>query len=232
MPRSTSDYRRNATTREVRVCTMGAFEISEFLTPTDFNDLFYPVRSRVIGVFRHAQQTVRVRHITREQRDEDRASLYERPPRTRAVDADNYITGVAPKLSELARYIRQELRNHFIRRGTLRDIESLNWALEISDTLTVKFMAQLEEKLILVMLELMLEEGEIWFDQHHGGLWQIKQSVVDEHLQRRQAARDAIAFNQRPEHGRVRSQRKRSETPSGTSTGETKRSLAIGRHSR
>lgn len=219
--------RRHRTTRvpskdETAIC-FGDFELGDFFDGAELNELTALGRLRIIGVFRHAKMTVRD-HVTDHHSREFDNHYGLKGTRTRIVDADNYILGVENKRSALSARIMHDMRNYFVRRLTLRKYEAVTWVLDLPDSHIDAFIANLTEQILTLELDYMLTEGEIWFDMNHGGIWQIKQSVVDEHLRRREAARDALKFDQRPEHGQVRKHRKERNRSSGSSTGMTGRS--------
>lgn len=219
-----------APSKDERNLCEGHFGLRDLFFDDEIEDLINLARQRIVGVFRHFRKTTPRRPRDWHEKEFDNYHGV-KLVRTIEINTDNYISGLDERHSALAGYIVKQLRNPFVNTATFNGRKAFEWLTKVPSTLSRDFYTHIQYKVLLLTVGIMCDDGEIWFDQGRGGLWQIKQSVVDEHLEARAVRRRAVKRDDRSEHGQVRSQRKARNRPAGTSTGETKDSRAVGRPS-
>lgn len=181
------------------------YRLDDFFEQEELEDLIAAARRRVIGAFHHATE----KH------------------RGRIKGTDNYIRGVEPKMSELARYVVRYIKHPIIRPGQLSEL------IDIDDVRTYdlnRLIYQLQFEAVMAALHVMcvqppktppgfrIEDStdEIHYDSLRC-FWQIRQSSIDEYVKYRRAARTMFKQDDRNYHGRNRSQSQRRGVPEGTS---------------
>ena len=153
---------------------------------------------------------------------------------TRAADpvtrrgTDNFVVGVDNRIGALADYLLMRMRH---RRDLVSKYDLSNDLKRLTDWWIGQILTVAVKELVLDELIAMRDSpaAEIyWMD----GVWQAIQSIIDEYHWTRETvakphqlrvralrAPQTLKFDQRPEHGRVRSQRERSGVAPGTSVG-------------
>ncbi len=170
---------------------IGQYCLSQFFDEDAITDLLHLAKTRIIEVFASERELARGKMRC----------------------TDNYIYGVAPEQSELARYIANNLKRKFI---TIEDVDD-----EIFDDVPPRHLDrliwQLQHEAILLELNIMCSKPRfhIYWNERHG-IWQIVQSVMDEFRDVCETAR-RLKVDNRHYHGRNRAQSMRRGTPAGVS---------------
>ena len=191
MSRGFNSRYREPNVQEVRKIAWGGYRVTDLFDDEEIADLLAVARRRIIACFVNEREFVRGQwRLT-----------------------DNYIAGVRNKQSALSHHIVINMRRHFIKYSQLpSQLQYLNrrWR--------DRLVQQLESDIVLMQLNIMCSKPlfEIYFDEYHG-IWQMIQSVVDEHYQMQDFVRK-VKFDCRNEHGMVRTQRINRGRPAGAST--------------
>lgn len=137
-----------------------------------------------------------------------------------------YFIGAGPRAIDLAKKIQQR-KGHFVawRQVEHKELATLHWLTEIQPRPAIRIMNQIELKFILPRIEQMIDNGAIWYDES-SHVWLVEPELF---AKRKKSKRREVPRKSRPMHGRPRSQVRRRNLPSGTSTGTSKRSGAVNR---
>ena len=170
------------------------YQLGELFSEEEIADLVSTARQRVIGEFFYAT---------------------ERNPRYRPGSGmkarrgtDNYICELSIRPSELARYVLRKMHRTFVTRHQLPGEMS-----DLPPKLIEMVIQQTQYNLILLAVNTMRQRGEVWYDEALG-IWQVRQSSVDEFLEFRRVAR-SVKVDDRSWHGRP--SRDRGAIPEGVS---------------
>ena len=175
----------------------GKVNLGEHFNEDKIGDLLVLARQRVLGEF----------HFAREPRPGYRPGYGKSPLRK----TDNYICGVAGRISDLASYVVNNTRRPFILPGDIPDVIGL---------LRPALIATVIDRLQFEVLSLALQQmrhREVWYDESTG-VWQVCQSSMDDYYEYHRLAVVATRkLDDRSWHGRP--SRDRSRIPAGTSVG-------------
>jgi hypothetical protein len=180
------------------------YGLDDFFVQEELEDVINTARRRVIGTFHHSTEL----------------------HRGRVKGTDNYIRGVEPKMTELARHVLQKMKSSFIRPGQLEELIDTR---EMPRRDLERLIHQLQFDAVMLALHIMCVQppktppgfriedttDEIYYDSVLC-VWQIRQSSIDEYRLIRAVARK-IKRDNRNFHGRNRSQSQRRGVPEGTS---------------
>lgn len=219
-------YDREAAQKNYRY-TSGQFRVTDVLTDRAIKNLMVEARPRIIGVFSQATEQVLRPATSPEYRFDKSVGLVR--PRWTTIPTDNYIGGIGDSQQDLARHIESKVKNHFVYsenllrygRVTKKSGNLLQWTDGANETRLRRFISHVEMKIILIELNVMCCQSEVWFNADYRGIWQIQQSVVDEFILQKRARRQAVRIKRddRSYHGRNRSQSTRRGVAAGTSVG-------------
>ena len=187
------------------VIPLSGYRLDDFFEPEELEDIIGAARRRVIGAFHHATE----KH------------------RGRIKGTDNYIRGVEPKMSELAKYVVRYIKHPIIQPNQLTELIDVD-EMRVNDLNRLLYELQFEA--VMAALHVMCVQppktppgfkiedctDEIYYDSLRC-FWQIRQSSVDEYKKYRAAVRTMFKHDDRNYHGRNRSQSQRRGVPEGTS---------------
>lgn len=189
---------RQPTSEEAAKINFIGYKLDEIFYQDEIEDFAAIARQRVIGEFFYAKE-----RNPRYKAGSDR-SQWQR--------TQNYILGVSGRVSELATYVQSNMRRPFITRKQLPSELS-----DLSPKLLDKLIQQLQRDVLVISLQVM-RHHEVWYDEGRG-IWEIRQSSVDEYLDQKRTVKAIFKVDDRNYHGRVRSQSKNRGVPPGVSVG-------------
>lgn len=196
VPRTGPRY-RHATRKEHVKIKLGTYKLDELFSDKAVADFMAVARLRVIGEFHYAVDY--------------RGGRLE--------STDNYIIGVGGCVSDLARYVTDTMHRQIIKPDDLPDYL---WSRQSS--LDPRLIDRIIEQATFDVMSLVvnnMRHEELWYDEATG-IWQIRQSSIDDFMsvrRRSKAATSSVKRDDRNYHGRNRSQSVNRGIPAGTSIG-------------
>ncbi|MEP6710195.1 MAG: hypothetical protein ABJA64_00560 [Candidatus Saccharibacteria bacterium] len=188
------------------------YRLDELFYPEELVDKMDIARRRVVTAFIEATEPIPFSRI----KTSISAFSGLEHPRSRVRGTDNYIIGVGCRQKDLANYIVRTSKKPIVTRGDLPAE-----ARRCGSRTQQRIIFEAEVRIVLALLNEMCQAplSEIRYDEACG-FWQIIQSSIDRHKMSLSAARFALKFDRRNEHGKVRAQRIARGIPAGLSTGQ------------
>ena len=192
MPRRNAPRHRQATRQEISKITYLGYELSELFDEEEIADIVSIAKHSVAGEFFHAKEFNPRAGINRKKK------LY--------VNTDNYIIGVANRPGQLARYVAEMTHRQIVHQSQLpSDLR------ELHQSFVDAIVAQARYNAVLIAINLMKDDGNIWYDEGRG-IWCIEETVVESFLEDddfRRKTKRAVKNDFRPFHGRPNRDRSR-----------------------